>query len=39
MKMSENEIELLNLIRNNPNPEQALETAISIIIDFLNNNK
>lgn len=33
--MTENEIELIEMIRNNPNPEQALVTAIEIIIDFL----
>ena len=33
--MTNNEIELLNLIRNNANPEQALITAIEIIIKYL----
>ena len=33
--MTENEIQLLNLIRNNENPEQALVTAIQIITDYL----
>lgn len=33
--MTENEIALINLIRNNKNPEQALITAIEIISNFL----
>lgn len=33
--MTENEIKLLNLIRNNENPDQALVTAIQIITDYL----
>ena len=33
--MSKNEIELLNMIRENDNPEQALMTATQIILDFL----
>lgn len=33
--MSENEKELLGIIRENDNPEQALVTAIGIISDFL----
>ena len=33
--MTNNEIELLNLIRENDNPEQALSTAIEIIIKYL----
>ena len=33
--MSNNETELLKLIRENDNPEQALMTAAAIIIDFL----
>lgn len=30
--MTNNELELLNLIRNNDNPDQALITAIEIIL-------
>lgn len=30
-----NNIELLNIIRENDNPEQALLTAIDIIVSFL----
>lgn len=33
--MADNEIELLKLIRNNDNPEQALVKAIEIIIKYL----
>ena len=33
--MTANEIELLKLIRENDNPEQALMTAAAVIIDFL----
>ena len=33
--MTNNEIELLKLIRENDNPEEALITATTIIIDFL----
>ena len=33
--MTDNEKELINLIRENDNPEQALMTATVIIIDFL----
>ena len=33
--MTNNEIKLLNLIRDNDNPEQALLTAIEIIISCL----
>ncbi len=33
--MSENEIKLLNLIRENDNPEQALMAAALIIVGFL----
>ena len=33
--MTDNEIKLLNLIRENDNPEQALVTAIEIIIMYL----
>ena len=33
--MTENETELINLIRENDNPEQALMTASVIILGFL----
>ena len=33
--MTDNEQELINLIRENDNPEQALMTATAIILDFL----
>ena len=33
--MKDNEIELLRLIRENDNPEQALMTAAAIILGFL----
>lgn len=33
--MTKNEKELLNMIRKNEKPEQALITATQIIIDFL----
>ena len=33
--MTENEKELIKLIRENDNPEQALMTAMVIILDFL----
>ena len=33
--MTNNEITLLNIIRENENPEQALVTAIEIIIKYL----
>ena len=33
--MTDNEIELLKLIRNNDNPERALITAIEIILSHL----
>ncbi len=33
--MTANEIELINLIRENDNPEQALSTAVNIILSFL----
>ena len=33
--MTENERELINLLRENDNPEQALMTATAIILDFL----
>ena len=34
--MTEYEAKLLDIIRTNDNPEQALLIAIDIIIDFLN---
>ena len=36
IKMTQNELELLNLIREHNNPEQALITAIEIIVEYLN---
>ena len=33
--MTANEIELINIIRENDNPEQALMIATAIILDFL----
>ena len=33
--MTENEKELIRLVRENDNPEQALMTATVIILDFL----
>lgn len=33
--MTENEYELLNIIRNHNNPEQAFDTALRIILEFL----
>lgn len=33
--MTENEIKLLETIRNHPAPEQAVEIAINLMIDFL----
>ena len=35
--MTSKEIDLLNLIRENDNPEQALITAVEIIISYLSN--
>lgn len=37
--MTENEIKLLEMIRTNDNPEQALITAVEVIIDFLNHHE
>ena len=34
--MTENEYELIKLIRENDNPEKALMTATAIILDFLS---
>ena len=33
--MSENEIALIEMIRNNPNPENAMIIALEIISNFL----
>jgi hypothetical protein len=33
--MTRNELELLNMIRDHDNPEIALETALEIIISYL----
>ena len=33
--MTANEIELLNIIRTNSNPEHALMTAVAVILDYL----
>lgn len=33
--MTDNELELITMIRENDNPEKALCTATKIIIDFL----
>ena len=33
--MTNNEKELIHIIRNNDNPAKALETAVAIIADFL----
>lgn len=33
--VNENEVELIKIIRENDNQEQALVTAIGIILDFL----
>ena len=33
--MTDNELELLYIIRTNENPEKALKTALDLIIDFL----
>ena len=33
--MSNNEIELINMIRENDNPEQALLMATQVILDYL----
>ena len=34
--MTENELELLNLIRTNDNPEKALKIALDLIFEFLD---
>jgi hypothetical protein len=33
--MTANEIELINLIRDNENPEKALTTAVEVILIYL----
>ena len=33
--MTANEIELINLIRENDNPEQALTVAVEVILTYL----
>jgi hypothetical protein len=33
--MTENENKLLEIVRNHPDPERAVEIAISLMIDFL----
>ena len=33
--MTENELKLIELIRENDNPEQALATAVNTILSFL----
>lgn len=35
--MTNNEIELLELIRNSDNPEQAIVTAVEIILSYISN--
>lgn len=35
--MTNNEKELLNIIHQHSNPEQALKTAMDLMIDFLTN--
>ena len=37
--MTENELKLIDMIRNNDNPEQALQIAVEIIIDYLNHHE
>lgn len=36
LAMTENEMKLLEMIRKNNNPEQALLTAVKVIVDYLN---
>ena len=33
--MNENEIRLIEMIRNSKDPEKALITAVNVIVDFL----
>lgn len=35
--MTNNEIELLNIIHQHNNPEEALKIAMNLMIDFLTN--
>ena len=37
--MTKNEIELIEMIKNNNDPEQALLVAIRVIVDFLNHHE
>lgn len=37
--MTENELKLIEMIRDNDNPEQALQIAVEIILDYLNRQK
>ena len=33
--MTENEMQLIEMIRNHPEPDKALEAAVAVIITFL----
>jgi hypothetical protein len=33
--MTKNELELINIIRNSGDPEKALQTATSVILEYL----
>jgi hypothetical protein len=35
--MTDNEVKLIEMIRNSKDPEKALITAVEIIVDFLKN--
>ena len=37
--MTENEIKLIEMIRNHSNPGEAFVTALEIILTFINNSK
>ena len=37
--MTENELELIKIIRENDNPEYAIMTATAIILDFLKSHE
>lgn len=37
--MTEYEAKLLDIIRTNDNPEQALQIAVEIILDYLNHHE
>lgn len=39
LTMTENEIKLLDMIRANDDPEQALLTAVGVILDFLSHHE